>query len=92
MVGVTAGVFIYWQSSSVLAINITLACIGVLIYGQVMLIGQVSAEIVMGIVVDKYNWDGGFMLLMVSVVLAIVFLSLTWNVYDRSKPESEDIS
>ena len=118
MIGVTVGVFVYWQSSSILAINITLALIGALIYGPVMLIGvsaldlvpkkaagtaagftglfgyligQVSAEIVMGMVVDKYNWDGGFTLLMISAVLAIVFLSLTWNVHDRSKPESENI-
>ncbi|MCB2340135.1 MFS transporter [Clostridium estertheticum] len=118
MVGVAIGVFIYWQSTSLLALNITLACIGALIYGPVMLIGvsaldivpkkaagtaagftglfgyvigQVSAEIVMGIVVDKYNWAGGFKLLIASSIIAIVLLSLTWNVHDRSKPESEDI-
>lgn len=112
MIGVTLGVFVYWNSSSLIVINITLAIIGALIYGPVMLIGvsaldmvpkkaggtaagftglfgymggQVVAEIVMGIIVDRFGWNGGFMLLLVSCVLAIVFLSFTWNVHDRSK-------
>ncbi|WML37301.1 glycerol-3-phosphate transporter [Clostridium sp. OS1-26] len=112
MIGVTLGVFVYWNSSSLIVINITLAIIGALIYGPVMLIGvsaldmvpkkaggtaagftglfgymggQVVAEIVMGIIVDGFGWNGGFMLLLVSCVLAIVFLSFTWNVHDRSK-------
>lgn len=117
MVGVTIGVFIYWQSTSIIAINCTLAMIGALIYGPVMLIGvnaldlvpkkaggtaagftglfgylggQVAAEIAMGAIVDKFSWDGGFIMLMISAVLAIVFLSFTWNVHDRSAEESED--
>ncbi|WPC43766.1 glycerol-3-phosphate transporter [Clostridium sp. JS66] len=112
MIGVTFGVFIYSHSTSLLVINITLAVIGALIYGPVMLIGvsaldmvpkkaggtaagftglfgymggQVAAEIVMGIVVDKFSWNGGFMLILASCVLSIVFLAFTWNVHDRSK-------
>lgn len=111
MVGVTIAVFVYWKSSSLIAINCALAAIGALIYGPVMLIGvsaldlvpkkaagtaagftglfgymggQVLAEIAMGAIVDKFSWDGGFILLMISSVLAIVFLSFTWNVHDRS--------
>ncbi|GAA0078197.1 glycerol-3-phosphate transporter [Clostridium sp. CTA-5] len=41
--------------------------------------GQVAAEVAMGAVVDKFSWDGGFILLMISSVLAIFFLSFTWN-------------
>ncbi|MBE0229326.1 MFS transporter, partial [Thermoanaerobacterium thermosaccharolyticum] len=47
--------------------------------------GQVLAEIAMGAVVDKFSWNGGFILLMISSILAIVFLSFTWNVHDRSE-------
>lgn len=47
--------------------------------------GQVLAEVAMGAVVDKFNWNGGFILLMASCILSIVFLSFTWNVHDRSK-------
>lgn len=112
MIGVTLGVFVYWHSTSLIVINITLAAIGALIYGPVMLIGvsaldmvpkkaggtaagftglfgymggQVAAEIVMGMVVDKFSWSGGFMLILASCVLSIVFLSFTWNIHDRSK-------
>ena len=120
MIGVTVGVFVYWNSSSLIVINVTLAAIGALIYGPVMLIGvsaldmvpkkaggtaagftglfgymggQVVAEIVMGMVVDKFSWDGGFMLLLASCVLSIVFLSFTWNVHDRSKYNmNEDVT
>ena len=112
MVGVTIAVFVYWKSSSFLAINCALSAIGALIYGPVMLIGvsaldlvpkkaagtaagftglfgymggQVFAELAMGIVVDKFSWNGGFILLMISCVLSVVFLSFTWNVHDRSE-------
>ena len=111
MIGVTIAVFVYWKSTSFLAINCALSAIGALIYGPVMLIGvsaldlvpkkasgtaagftglfgymggEVLAELVMGMVVDKFNWNGGFILLMIACVLAIVFLSFTWNVHDRS--------
>ncbi|MBZ9690174.1 MULTISPECIES: phosphoglycerate transporter protein PgtP [unclassified Clostridium] len=106
MVGVAVATFVYWKSSSPMAINCALASIGALIYGPVMLIGvsaldlvpkkaagtaagftglfgymggQVAAEVAMGAVVDKFSWDGGFILLMISCVLAIFFLSFTWN-------------
>ena len=112
MIGVTVAVFVYWKSSSFIAINCALSAIGALIYGPVMLIGvsaldlvpkkaagtaagftglfgymggEVLAELAMGMVVDKFSWNGGFILLMVGCVLAIVFLSFTWNVHDRSK-------
>ena len=116
MVGVTIGVFVYWKSSNVIAINCALASIGALIYGPVMLIGvsaldlvpkkaagtaagftglfgymggEVLAEAAMGGIVDKFSWSGGFIFLMVSCVLSIVFLLFAWNVHDRSKYDKE---
>lgn len=47
--------------------------------------GQVLAEIAIGAVVEKFSWNGGFIVLMASCILAIIFLSFTWNVHDRSK-------
>lgn len=49
--------------------------------------GQVIAEVVMGAVVDRFNWSGGFIMLMASCILAIVFFAFTWNVHDRSADE-----
>lgn len=37
----------------------------------------------MGVVVDHYDWTGGFILLVGSCVLAIVFLAMTWNTGKR---------
>jgi len=39
----------------------------------------VLANYLMGYIVDKYSWDGGFMMLTASSLLAIVFLAFTWN-------------
>ena len=39
----------------------------------------------MGAVVDKFSWSGGFMLLMASCILAIVFFAFTWNVHNRAE-------
>lgn len=47
--------------------------------------GQVLAEVAMGMVVDKFNWDGGFIMLIISSVLAIVFLSFTWNAHNTKE-------
>lgn len=109
MVGVSIATFIYWKSTSPMAIYCSLAAIGALIYGPVMLIGvsaldlvpkkaagtaagftglfgymggEVLAEMAMGAIVDKYSWNGGFIMLIVSCVLAIVFLSFTWNTHN----------
>lgn len=50
--------------------------------------GQVLAELAMGLVVDRFSWDGGFILLMVASVLSIFFLALTWNVHNTSKNQT----
>jgi len=44
--------------------------------------GQVLAEMVMGSVVDNFGWDGGFIMLLISSVLAIFFLAFTWNTHN----------
>lgn len=47
--------------------------------------GSAFANAVMGFVVDQYDWTGGFIMLISSCVLAIVFLSLTWNTGKRAE-------
>jgi len=41
--------------------------------------GALFANIAMGIVVDNYGWDGGFMVLLGACVLAIILISLSWR-------------
>lgn len=41
--------------------------------------GALFANAAMGYVVDHWGWDGGFIVLMASCVLAIVFTALTWK-------------
>ncbi len=48
-------------------------------------LGATIAEAGIGKVVQYYNWTGGFIVLIASALLAIVLLSMTWNVHDRSK-------
>lgn len=43
------------------------------------LFGAMSANIVIGLVVDHFHWNGCFALLVVSCFLAMFFISLTWN-------------
>ena len=48
-------------------------------------LGTVGAEAILGSIVQRTGWDGGFLMICVSSVMAIAFLALTWNVHDRSK-------
>jgi OPA family glycerol-3-phosphate transporter-like MFS transporter len=41
--------------------------------------GALFANAAMGYVVDAWGWDGGFMVLMASCILAIVFTAFTWK-------------
>nr|WP_111944841.1 glycerol-3-phosphate transporter [Clostridium fallax] len=50
--------------------------------------GEVLAELLLGALVEKFGWNGGFMLLICAAVLAIVFLSFTWNVHNTAKEEN----
>jgi OPA family glycerol-3-phosphate transporter-like MFS transporter len=41
--------------------------------------GALFANAAMGYVVDAWGWDGGFMVLMASCILAVIFTALTWK-------------
>lgn len=45
--------------------------------------GALFANIAMGLVVDTWGWRGGFIVLIVSCILAMLFLGLSW--YQESK-------
>ena len=47
--------------------------------------GQVLAEVAIGAVVDKFSWSGGFIMLISCSILAIIFLSFTWNIHNTSE-------
>ncbi len=51
--------------------------------GLVGLFGYVGGAVVanagIGLAVDKFGWNGGFILLLISCAAAIFFLALTWN-------------
>jgi OPA family glycerol-3-phosphate transporter-like MFS transporter len=49
--------------------------------------GAVTANALMGVVVDKTGWNGGFIMLTASCLLAIFFLSLTWNAGGNKEEE-----
>ena len=46
--------------------------------------GAVTANIVIGALVDAYGWDAGFMLIAGSCVAAILLIALTWKAEQRS--------
>ncbi|WP_219921606.1 glycerol-3-phosphate transporter [Rufibacter sp. XAAS-G3-1] len=41
--------------------------------------GALFANIAMGLIVDKWGWDGGFILLVAACLLSIVFTAFTWK-------------
>ncbi|ABO51374.1 glycerol-3-phosphate transporter [Desulforamulus reducens MI-1] len=47
--------------------------------------GATLANAAMGMVVDSFGWNGGFMMLVGSCFLAIFFMALTWNHGLKSK-------
>lgn len=112
MIGDILAILVYSHTTNITLLFISLAVMGALIYGPVMLIGvsaldlvpkkasgtaagftglfgylggEVCAEAVMGFVVDKFKWSGGFNLLIICSILSIIFLAFTWNVHDRSR-------
>lgn len=44
--------------------------------------GQVLAELGLGFVVDKWGWNGGFIMIIACCILSIFFLSFTWNAHN----------
>jgi OPA family glycerol-3-phosphate transporter-like MFS transporter len=45
--------------------------------------GAVSANIVIGALVDRAGWDAGFTLISAACIMAIVLLAMTWNAEKR---------
>lgn len=41
--------------------------------------GALFANIAIGIVVDKWGWDGGFEVIIAACILSVFFTALTWN-------------
>lgn len=48
--------------------------------------GAVSANIVIGYVVDSAGWDAAFSLIAASCAIAMMLISLTWNAEHRAEP------
>lgn len=46
--------------------------------------GTMGAEALMGYLVQNHGWDSGFIMLLISSVLAIFFFAITWNIHKRS--------
>ena len=46
--------------------------------------GAVSANVVIGALVDSYGWDAGFLLIAGSCVVAIILIAMTWKSEQRS--------
>lgn len=49
--------------------------------------GSVAASFIIGIIVDKFSWNGAFFLIIASCLLTIIFLIPTWNL-SKQKPAS----
>lgn len=48
--------------------------------------GAVSANVVIGYVVDTAGWDAGFSLIVASCAIAMILISFTWNAERRAIP------
>ena len=48
--------------------------------------GAVSANVVIGYVVDSSGWDAGFALIAASCVIAMILISFTWSAERRLIP------
>lgn len=46
-------------------------------------IGATAAELGIGIVVQHFGWNVGFIVIITSAILSVLLLLLTWNVHDR---------
>lgn len=106
MILVTVALVFYWQSESLLIINLSLIAVGFLIYGPVMLIGvhaldlvpkkaagtaagltglfgymggALFANIAMGYIVQHFDWNAGFKVLIGASIVSILLLTLTWR-------------
>ena len=46
--------------------------------------GALTANIVMGYLIDNHGWDSSFMLLVVACVLSILFIAFTWVIENKN--------
>jgi len=46
--------------------------------------GALTANIVIGYLVDNYGWDSSFILLVSACVLSIIFISFTWVIENKN--------
>jgi OPA family glycerol-3-phosphate transporter-like MFS transporter len=46
-------------------------------------LGATVAELGIGLIVQHYGWNIGFISIITAAVLSIALLALTWNVHDR---------
>jgi OPA family glycerol-3-phosphate transporter-like MFS transporter len=46
--------------------------------------GAVVAELGLGRIVDRWGWDGGFVLLLASCVISVVLFAATWNTHHKA--------
>lgn len=53
-------------------------------------LGATAAEAGIGIIVQQFGWDVGFMVILAAAILSILLLALTWNVHDRRQHAAHD--
>jgi OPA family glycerol-3-phosphate transporter-like MFS transporter len=47
--------------------------------------GTMGAEALMGYLVQNHGWDSGFIMLLISSLLAAILFLATWNVHSKAK-------
>lgn len=53
--------------------------------------GEILAELGIGALVDKFGWDAGFILIIISTIISIVFLSFTWNTHNIKEKNTKHL-
>lgn len=46
-------------------------------------LGATAAELGIGVIVQHFGWNTGFIVIIIAAILSIALLALTWNVHDR---------
>jgi len=52
--------------------------------------GALTANIVMGYLIDHYGWDSSFMLLVAACIIAIIFIGYTWYVENKIRKQKKN--
>jgi len=53
--------------------------------------GAVSANIVIGALVDRSGWDAGFALISAACVIAMILIAMTWHAEKQTLSEDPDM-